>query len=206
MTNATDAIRAAFDERAPSYDDSALHRGLASVVADFAEVDDGATVVDIATGTGLVLRALSTRARDLTLVGVDISSGMLAVARAALPQARWIQADVARLPLETASADVITCVTALHLVPDPDAVIAEWARVLRPGGRVITATFLQADPHHGRISPPTAERPYPRDHASFSSLDALSAAVAPAGFVPVRSTTWSHEDDDLLVVESAVPA
>ncbi len=199
------AVREAFDERAPEYDDSEMHRRLAEAVAEFTAVDAGTSVVDIATGTGLVLRALAARAADLDLVGVDISPGMLAVARAALPEARWIEADVTHVPVESASADLITCVTALHIFPDPAAAVREWRRMLRPGGRVVTATFAQAggdhNPHGGVSAPPSS---YPRDHASFATRDALAVALAPAGLAPVRSTTWEHHGDVVLIVESTV--
>lgn len=98
-----------------------MHRDLAWDVADSVDLAGVNVVLDVATGTGLVLRALASRDARLHLIGVDISPGMLAVARAALSAAEWIEADAASLPLEWASVDVVTCVTALHIIPDVSA-------------------------------------------------------------------------------------
>ncbi|WP_429608163.1 hypothetical protein [Staphylococcus aureus] len=53
------AVRARFDGRAAEYDESAMHRELAAAVAAFADLDGVRDVLDVATGTGLVLRALA---------------------------------------------------------------------------------------------------------------------------------------------------
>ncbi|MFP3381651.1 hypothetical protein SB767_35625, partial [Bacillus sp. SIMBA_069] len=57
-------VRERFDDRAPTYDDSAMHRGLAAAVAAFIDLTDVEAMLDIATGTGLVLRALRDRGFD----------------------------------------------------------------------------------------------------------------------------------------------
>ena len=131
-----------FDSRAPTYDDGEAHRLIAQTVAEFVNVDDVTDVLDVATGTGLALRALAPRlAPAAHLTGIDIAPGMLAVAREKLPEATFIRADAAALPLEDASFDLVTCVTGIHLMPDAAAAIREWARVLRPDGRIVIATF-----------------------------------------------------------------
>ncbi|MGO7983972.1 class I SAM-dependent methyltransferase, partial [Rhizobium johnstonii] len=79
-------------------------------------------VLDVATGTGLVLRALRQDA-GLTLYGVDISEGMLAVARRELPDGRVLAAEATDLPFTDAQFDLVTCVTALQLIPDADAAL-----------------------------------------------------------------------------------
>lgn len=206
-----DAVRAAFDERAPYYDQSTMHHLLAASVARFATVPEGGTAVDVATGTGLVVRALTRARPDVTAIGVDLSAGMLAVARAELPSAQWVQADAAALPLPDGSVDLVTCVAALHLFPEPDAAIAEWARVLRPGGRVITATFASAghtahahaahaDAHAGREHGARAgEHPYLRNHEPFATLDRLLGRLAPVGLRIQRVATWVRTDDRVLI-------
>ena len=73
---------------------------------------------------------------------MDISAGLLAVARKTLPSAQWIQADAARLPVATASIDLIGCVAGISYL-HPAVVLPEWRRVLRPGGRLIVS--LPAD-------------------------------------------------------------
>ena len=200
-------IREAFDARAGDYDENAMHRALAASVARFARVPDDATVVDAATGTGLVARALLARRPGLHITGVDISPGMLAVARNAEPHIDWIEADAAALPLDEGSVDLVTCVTALHLFAEPDHAIAEWARVLRPGGRVVAATFVSGG-HHGKnhaehsSAQHPAGVPYPRDHASFATPERLQARYAPVGLRIDRVATWVRTDDRMLITEA----
>jgi len=200
-------IREAFDARAGDYDENAMHRALAASVARFARVPDDATVVDAATGTGLVARALLARRPGLHITGVDISPGMLAVARTAEPRIDWIEADAAALPLDEGSVDLVTCVTALHLFAEPDHAIAEWARVLRPGGRVVAATFVSGG-HHGKnhaehsSAQHPAGVPYPRDHASFATPERLQARYAPVGLRIDRVATWVRTDDRMLITEA----
>jgi demethylmenaquinone methyltransferase/2-methoxy-6-polyprenyl-1,4-benzoquinol methylase len=66
-------------------------------------------------------------------IGFDFSFGMLSNARTGAP---LVQADVLRLPVREASADGITCGFALRNVVSLDALFAELARVVRPGGRI----------------------------------------------------------------------
>ncbi|UUT35276.1 class I SAM-dependent methyltransferase [Microbacterium elymi] len=197
------AIRDAFDARAADYDENAMHRALAASVARFARVTEDGSALDVATGTGLAARALAALHPGLSITGVDVSPGMLAVARTALPSARWVEADAAALPAAEASADLITCVTALHLFAAPQRAIAEWARVLRPGGRAVTATFVSGG-HHG---PHTAEHhpvdvPYPRDHDSFATPERLEEFYRPAGLRIARIATWVRTDDRMLIAEA----
>ncbi len=205
VTNeARDAVVARFDGRAATYDDSPMHRGLAAAVAAFVDLAGVQTVLDVATGTGLVLRALRSLRADpvVRMVGVDLSPGMLGVARIALPRAELLVADAARLPLADSSVDLVTCVTALHLMPDVDAVLGEWTRVLRPGGRAVTATFGSRDGRtvHTHSSAPL---PFPVHPERFSTPELIEATAAPSGLVVVRHDWWSHDDDTVVIAELA---
>lgn len=197
-----EAIRRRFDERAKHYDESDMHRGLADAVARFASLVGVEAVLDVATGTGLVLRALRDRfaqqgAPGPRLIGVDLSPGMLAIARRELPAATLQVADAAALPLPDASVDLVTCVTALHIFPEQAAAISEWLRVLRPQGRAVTATFMEPDGH----PPGRPPRPYPVSHAPFASPDELERTVARLGFAVVRHESWSDGEDTVLIAE-----
>lgn len=105
----------------------------------------GEHLVDVATGTGIVLRTLAGRPpadRPRSAIGVDASRRMLAQV-GTLP-AGWElrQADARALPLDDASADVVTCTYLLHLLSAEDraTVVAEIRRILKVGGRVVVAT------------------------------------------------------------------
>jgi ubiquinone/menaquinone biosynthesis C-methylase UbiE len=107
------------------------------------EVRESELLLDLGTGTALLLRELAgSPHRPRTAVGIDRSAEMLARAPA-LPEG-WglIEADATALPFEDASFDVITACYLLHLL-DPEMrrrLLAEAARVLVPGGRLGTVT------------------------------------------------------------------
>ncbi len=105
-------------------------------------------LLDIGTGTGPLLKvygAAATRA-----VGIDQSREMLAVARVTLEAAGLLNCqvrhgDMYQLPVASESFDSVTIHQVLHYADAPADVIAEAARTLRPGGRLIVADFT---PHH----------------------------------------------------------
>lgn len=105
-------------------------------------------LLDIGTGTGRLLELFA----DLyqKAVGVDSSTGMLAVARANLERAGLAQAqvrlaDAYALPLPRGSFDLVTIHQVLHFLDDPQRMVAEAARVLRPGGRLLIVDFAPHD-------------------------------------------------------------
>jgi ubiquinone/menaquinone biosynthesis C-methylase UbiE len=188
-------VAAAFDERAATYDASALHRELAEAVVEFAHLSEARVVLDIATGTGLVLRAIASREPSARLVGLDISRGMLMIARAALPESQFIEAAAEQLPMADGSVDLITCVTAMHLIADPDIVFAEFARALAPQGRLVLATFEPMP-----TGSPVA-RPYRTNHSAFQSAQLVARAAAPSGLTLRRSATGSYGGEACLLTE-----
>lgn len=97
----------------------------------------GPTVVELGIGTGLIAAGL--RRHGIDTVGVDLSPAMLAVALDRVGP-RVSVADVDRLPLADDAVDTAFFVWVLQLVHDPEVTLAEAARVVRPGGRVIAIT------------------------------------------------------------------
>lgn len=100
--------------------------------------------LDIGTGTGRILELIGPRAKRA--VGVDLSREMLAVARANLQKAdlrncQVRHGDMYQLPFNGESFDAITIHQVLHYAEDPAEVIAEAARALRPGGRLVVVDF-----------------------------------------------------------------
>ena len=102
------------------------------------------TLVDIGTGTGRMIELLGPAAAQA--LGVDRSSEMLRLARvkldkAGIADASLRQADMYALPLGAGSADSVIIHQVLHYAQAPAAAIAEAARVLRPGGRLLVVDF-----------------------------------------------------------------
>jgi SAM-dependent methyltransferase len=99
----------------------------------------GRLVLDMACGSGFGLAMLGDA--GATPIGMDLSADGLSAAAAALNgHARLAQADAARLPLPHAALDVVVSFETLEHVPDPDATLAEFRRVLRPAGTLILST------------------------------------------------------------------
>ena len=88
-------------------------------------------VVDLGCGSGVSTAALSERYPDADLLGIDASREMLAAARARLPQARFLEGDVAHWRAD--DADLVFANAVFHWVPDHIRVVARLAGELAPG-------------------------------------------------------------------------
>lgn len=147
------------------------------------------TIADVACGTGIVTARL--RATGRTVLGIDRSHGMLVKAATRLP-GRTVQGDGAALPLAAASVDAVLLIWVLHLVPDPAPLIAEAARVLRPGGVLITTVDKNAG--HFAVPSDVAEvTAAVREACAADRVDAQEHVVALAaghGLRPAGTTTF----------------
>lgn len=93
-------------------------------------------VVDVGTGAGTLALAIAPLVREV--VGVDVVPELLEAARESAPaNVTFVEADATRLPFDRAEFDVATCRRTLHHVARPELVVAELARVTRPGGTVL---------------------------------------------------------------------
>ena len=110
-------------------------------------------LLDIGTGTGRMIELLGPEAAQAT--GIDKSSEMLRLARVKLEAAgipsSLRQADMYALPLADGSTDTIVIHQVLHYAQNPAAAVAEAARVLRPGGRLLVVDFAAHEHEDLRI-------------------------------------------------------
>ena len=107
-----------------------------------AGVKAGDRVLDVACGTGVVtLDAAAISGRDTLPVGLDLSPGMLSVARSLDADIDWRLGDAGTLPFADASFDRVVCQFGLMFFPDRVQALAEMIRVLRPGGRLAVAVW-----------------------------------------------------------------
>jgi ubiquinone/menaquinone biosynthesis C-methylase UbiE len=97
-------------------------------------------IVDVGCGTGLMSAKLAATGRRV--LGVDLSTSMIAQARVRTnARVNFLRADAENLPLEDAGFDAVVNLISFHHYPNPDKAIAEFRRVLRPGGRLVLIGF-----------------------------------------------------------------
>lgn len=139
-------VQAMFDKVAPRYDlaNAALSLGQDAHwrrVTARAARPAGADALDVAAGPGNVAAELiAGGARHV--VALDLSYAMLAEgARRAPPRTSWVNADAQQLPFPDAVFDAVTISFGLRNIPDPELALREFARVTRPGGRLVVCEF-----------------------------------------------------------------
>jgi SAM-dependent methyltransferase len=115
------------------------------IVAEYLSGRTPGVALDAACGTGRFAEFLARRGHRV--IGVDSSPDMLAYARRRVPDGEFRVGELDRLPLPDESADVIVCALALVHVPRLEPVLAEFARVLRPGGDLVIS-----DVHHELVT------------------------------------------------------
>ncbi|MEW2295456.1 class I SAM-dependent methyltransferase [Streptomyces sp. NPDC006743] len=147
-------------------------------------------LLDTGCGTGIVTRRLAAGRPAARVTGVDLAPAMTRRAAERLPGA-VVRADARRLPFPDGRFDAVTSVWLLHLAPtdaDARAVVAECARVLRPGGVYVTTVGKAAAHNVGSdIDAVLASRP----PSPARDADALVTGYAAAhGLVPAGTARF----------------
>lgn len=159
----------------------------------------GRDVLDFGCGAGQLAFLFASKGLARSITGVDIDTAALARAQAELAahpewqdSLRFIEGDVTGLPLADESVDLITAFDCMEHVMEPGAILADWARVLRPGGRVLIEWFPFKGPWGPHME---ALIPVPWSHVLFGEKAMFRAAAAiyddPA-FVPRH---WDLAED-----------
>jgi ubiquinone/menaquinone biosynthesis C-methylase UbiE len=122
---------------------------------------------------------------DPDVVGVDRSIGMLTAARTKLPDASWMQADSAALPLRSDTFDCVLMLYLLHHMPDFRPAVGDAYRLLREGPLVVVTAS------HRQIEESFPSRFFPSyaavDKARFPRVRAIVEAMEEAGFSEVTA-------------------
>jgi demethylmenaquinone methyltransferase/2-methoxy-6-polyprenyl-1,4-benzoquinol methylase len=182
-----------------------------------AGVRAGETVLDVACGTGDLTQAFAAGAAG-RVVGLDFTREMLEVARrkqrglaeAVGKKIEYVEGDAQDLPLPDASVDVVSIAFGIRNVADPALAVREFARVLRPGGRLVILEFDRPglaplrwfnDLYCGWVMPRTATmisgdksgayKYLPRSVGTFMSRRELCGVIAATGFEAVRTRALS---------------
>lgn len=170
-------------------DDSAVEQALAQAAAR----PSVGRLLDIGTGTGRILELLAGAADAAT--GVDRSPEMLRIARGKLAsagnqKADLLQADMRALPFPDAAFDTVTMHHVLHFADNPAAVLAEAARLVAPGGKLIVADYAAHDREELRSR-------FQHSRLGFDE-QSLSGLLAQAGLAPALLS--SHPGPQLSVM------
>jgi SAM-dependent methyltransferase len=123
-------------------DASVLYTSMAAIE----DAAPGSTIVDVPCGGGVAFRALRPE-RDVRYIAADLDPKILRRAerrarKRGLGQVEFVTADMTALPFADGEADLFLSYSGLHMVSDPAKAIAEIARCLKPGGKLVGTTFF----------------------------------------------------------------
>ena len=183
-----------YDKEADAYDATrgGEPRAAAAAEAVLGFVPQNArSLLDVACGTGIVTRRLAAARPGLRVTGLDAAPAMVRRAAARVPGSVLL-ADSRQLPFPDGVFDAVTTVWLLHLVDGPQdarAIVAECARVLRPGGVYITTVDKAAAHDVGSdidaVLAPRPRRPA-QDSADQVRVQAAELGLQPAGTARFR--------------------
>ncbi len=194
-------VRGVFDSVAPRYDlmndlmSAGMHRAWKAYTIMVANVQAGQQVLDIAGGTGDLAQAFAQKVgRDGQVVLSDINEAMLRTGRDRLLDAGCnldcVVCDAESLPFGDAQFDLISVAFGLRNMTRKDAALAEMARILKPGGKLLVLEF-------SRVAEPLRKA---YDWYSFKVLPKLGQFVAgdSASYQYLAESIRMHPDQDAL--------
>ena len=173
-------------------------RPVAARVVRRARLQPGERVADFGTGTGTAAGLARGEEREVT--GLDAAAGMLEIARARVAGVTFVDGDFGDLPFAEACFDVVIACHALLFAADRVAVLRQWLRVARPGGRLSLSVPGPWEATMGPLYDPiyasyglTTARDYPdpdelRAWARAAGWEAVRTAADPAMSIRLADT------------------
>jgi len=170
------------------------------------------SLLDLGTGTGWILQLLSDVYRRA--VGIDASRDMLSVARANLDKAGIVKAsvrqgDILNLPLDGQDFDLVTIHQVLHFLDQPERAIAEAARILRPGGRLLIVDlaphnleYLRDEHAHVRLGFSHETMAEWLEKVGLDVKEVVDLAADRQGGPSLTATVWLARDRRLLIADA----
>jgi len=160
------------------------------------------TVLDVACGPGIVACDFARHARRVT--GIDLTPAMIEQARAlqaakGLANLEWRVGDVSVLPFDSSAFSVVFTRYSFHHLLDPARVLAEMARVSRPGGRIAVVDVFSSSPEQGAAYD-HAEKLRDPSHVRALGLGELAGLFEKAGLEDVKTSFYGVDVnlDELL--------
>jgi len=200
-------IEQMFDNVATSYDQTgpSIFTQFGARLVEHMPLTSGASILDVATGTGAVLlpaaRLLAPAGR---VTGVDLSMTILeeaerAVHRSGLTNVELRKMDAEHLDFADHSFDIVSCAFAFFLFPDKEAALSEMYRVCKPGGYIVVSTFDKTPPPFNPALPRFAQQAkdyrvtVPMPHQANNSPEEIEALLNRFGFRSIE--TYSETND-----------
>jgi ubiquinone/menaquinone biosynthesis C-methylase UbiE len=167
---------------------------LAAEVGEFVRPRGDEHALDVGTGAGALAFALAPLVREI--VGLDPVPELLELARArARPNTEFVEGDGTALPFPDASFDLAGTHRTLHHVAQPERIVAELARVTRPGGRVLVVDQLAPDDPAAAAALHEFETTRDPSHARLLTDAELRELFAANGLVLLRERPKEERRD-----------
>lgn len=189
-----------FGAVAAAYVTSKVHASGADLdwLVDVAGLTGRERVLDVATGGGHSAFALAPSAREV--VALDLTRPMLEVAEQeaiarGLHNIRFLEGDAHALPCADADFDLVSCRHAAHHFPDVQQAAREWARVLKPAGRVLLVDSTSPDDEAAEAVLHDIEVLRDPSHVRNHRITAWQAVLAHAGLHVATAHLWALELD-----------
>jgi SAM-dependent methyltransferase len=174
------ALEQRFEERLRSDPAALASTDVADRVLEAAGPVQNLAVLDAGCGTGELCRRLTDRGARVS--GIDVCPGLIARARSLAPETGLAQADAHALPFDSGRFDLATSVLVLHYLQAPGRALAELARVVRPGGRLIVCDRICSRDPLLRLAQMDIERLRNPLIRRIHSSDELEELLRGAGF------------------------
>ncbi|HSH33501.1 MAG TPA: methyltransferase domain-containing protein [Actinomycetota bacterium] len=175
----------AYDRGRPGYPAQAI-----AFVVETLGITSGATIVDLAAGTGKLTRELVATGADL--IAIEPVAGMREVLTRSLPDVRVSDGTAESLPLEDASVDGVVVAQAFHWFDGPRA-LAELARVLRPGGRLAVVFNVREERDRVQAALERVWEPYRGDTPTHRTGAWQQAFEPPDRFTPLVHQAFGYD-------------
>ncbi len=222
-----------FDDIAPTYDtanrvmsmgvDKSWRRKACDLAFEFTGVDTLDKIVDVACGTGDMMEFWRSRAEVSgvaigEIVGVDPSKGMVSVAREKFPKFNYHISKATEIPLEDASADILSITYGIRNVVERKEALDEFNRVLKKDGLVVILEFMKnenpsllgkiRDFYMNKILPKVggfisknleAYEYLPNSIGDFSTVENMINELEDAGFEVLYNKSFSMDISTLLI-------
>jgi ubiquinone/menaquinone biosynthesis C-methylase UbiE len=184
-----------FGAVAADYVTSKVHAGGVDLewLTENAALSGGERVLDVATGGGHTAFALAPHAAEV--VALDLTRPMLeaaqkeAVARG-LTNISYVEGDAQALPFANASFNVVSCRHAAHHFPNVQQAIGEWARVLKPGGRLLLVDSTSPEENAADATLHQIESLRDPSHVRNYRISAWRVYLSTAGFSVRIAREW----------------